>query len=102
MPVFGKKKRELEAQIQSLATERDGLIAERDRLGQAMHETAQQRDAANAEIDRMNGELARFGGELEAAREDITRLLDSMGFAAAQQQERALRRSAFERVREAV
>jgi len=74
MPLFGKKKRELEAQIQSLATERDGLIAERDRLGQALHETAQKRDAANAEIGRMSGELARFGGELDAAREDITRL----------------------------
>lgn len=74
MPVFGKKKRELEAQIHSLATERDGLIAERDRLGQAVHETAQQHDAAKAEIGRLNGELTRFSSELEAARTDIARL----------------------------
>lgn len=74
MPLFGGKARALEAELASVKTQRDGLIAERDKLGVAVHETAQQRDAANLENQRINGVLAALSSSLEETRTELKSL----------------------------
>ena len=62
MKLFGRKRRELEAQIERLKVERDGLDADRNRLRQVAEDAAAQRE----EVRAYNTHLARDMDDLRS------------------------------------
>ncbi|MBO6783702.1 MAG: glycosyltransferase [Alphaproteobacteria bacterium] len=80
MDILGRKRRQLQTELESLKNERDGLISECDRLGQAVHETAQQRDSAHAEAGRLTVQVEKVAAELKETRREIRKMRRDLSY----------------------